>query len=236
MKKIIVSKEFLYILGFALDALGGAFIFYSGFGITAMSAFPLVIYDIFPIISIGTTNFIVQVVILIFLLLFLKKFSSYYLCCFFAAFIYDVFLDLFIFLLAALPHNSLLNCLYLVLNILCVGAAIALYMRCSMPLMPFDVVVQELSSKLKLREGVMKIITDLFFLTSAAVISYLFFNEFRYIGVATVLCAITIGFFTDIFLIIFDRFIDYRTTTKIGRTIESLTIKNENSKIEMNKD
>lgn len=234
MKKKTVSKEFLYILGFALDALGGAFVYYSGYGMTPMTAFPLVLNDVFPGFSIGTMNFFVQVVVLLFILLLTRKFSIYYISCFVGAFIYDAFLDIFIFVLKILPNSLVLNTTYLILNIICVGAAIALYMRCSMPLMPFDVIVKEISNKFDKKEGVVKIGCDLFFLLSAIIISFFVFNEIRYVGFATVICAITIGFATDVFLTFYDLHFEYKSFTKIGVFLESLTNINENSKIKEN--
>lgn len=236
MKKVKVSKEFLYLLALAMDGCGGAFVIYSLFGVTAMSALPLVLNDVFPGLTVGTMSFILQGLVLLITLLVLKKFSFYYLSCFLSAFLYGGFLDLFIFVLKPLPTLLGFRILYFILNAILVGAAIGFYMRCDMPLMPFDIIVKEFAIATKKKEGVIKIFVDLAFFFSSVIISLIAFKEIRYVGVATFILAVSIGFITDLSNSFFDKIFEYKVTTTFGKLLESLTISNEHSKIKKNED
>lgn len=225
MKKITVSKEIVYIIALAIDALGGCFSIHSGLGVTPMTAFPLVLNDIFPNLSVGTMNFIVQVGVLLLVMVVTRKFSAFYLTCYISAFIYDAFLDIFLFIFAFLPNNFILSVIYFILCILCIGVAVGFYMRCSMPLMPLDVIVKEFATLFKKKEGTTKVIIDLCFLVSAVGLSLIFFKEIRHVGLATFILAIAVGITTDISNRFFDKIFNYKCFFEVGKKIEDLTNK-----------
>ena len=215
MKKINVSKEFIYVLALVLDTFGSALLVRGNFGTSAMSSFPLILGDIIPSLSVGNISIIVQTIILIGTVIAIRKFNISYCFCFVTSLLYGWFLDLFLFIVKFFPVSLILRELYFVLGGIMVGTSIGMYMRCSLPLMPFDILVKTIADYKGIKEGRIKIIVDFSFLISTLLLGLLYFREIRYVGIATFILSFSLGAIADIYNNIFDKLFNYKFYIKI---------------------
>lgn len=216
MSKKSISKELLFIFSLLLNSITFNLIMKANFGLSCMSSLPYVLNQLTDLVSIGMINFIVQTATLIVMMLITKKFSLYYALSFVVGFIFGALADLWFPIFNSLPDTLICRIILFVVG--WVGMVITLvgFVRCDMPLMPFDIVVRDIAKVKSVNTGKIKMIFDIIFTCLGLILSTVFLGKIVGIGISTIFQAIFTGKLESVLLKLFDdRFVP-ETKTKVG--------------------
>ncbi len=210
------AKELAFIIAMFTNSLAISLLVKSVFGVSTLSSLPLVLSDIFPFISFGMMNFMVQSLLLIILILITRQPKLSYIFSFIIGFVFGLMVDGFDILVAYLPDVFILRIIYFLVGWVLISFGAALFIKSSMPLMPFDGFVKDLSIFFKTKVRLIKTISDLIFVSSSVILSLVFLNDLVGVGIGTIFMAFFTGSLTQFFI---DRLTDryeFSTVTAIG--------------------
>lgn len=167
----------------------------SDFGMSALSALPFVFSKVFPILSFGSWNVVIQILLILILSFLCKKFSISYFFSFFLAFGYSEMLNVYEVLLSVLPDSFYFHILYFVISFACMCFGINIANNGYIPILPTDLFPRNISIVFQIPYAKVKTIFDLSFLSGALIMCILFLQHFHGIGlgVGTIICAFCTG-------------------------------------------
>lgn len=223
MMKKQFSKEGAFIAALFINSLAIALLVKSVFGVSTLSSLPLVISEIFPFVSFGMTNFIVQTVLLLILIAITHQPKHTYIYSFVIAFVFGLLVDLFELIVSPLPNLFVIRIIYFILGWVLISFGAALFILSSMPLMPFDGFIKDLSSFLNVSVKKVKTTCDLIFVSSACILSLIFLHKLSGVGIGTIFMALFTGGLTQYFIDYLKNTFAFTALTKVGKCLESLT-------------
>lgn len=155
MKKIEKAGELFWIFGIVFVAMGVALCSKANLGVSMIAAPTFIVFDalseIFPWLTVGTMEYIIQGVVLILLCIAIRQFHWQYLCAFLAAMLYGFTMDFFLFLFRDLnPENPVARYFLLFAGLLMTAIGVASFFRTYLPLQIHELFVAEFSKVYKM--------------------------------------------------------------------------------------
>ena len=182
MKKIQKSSELLWAFGVLFIAFGVAICNKANLGVSMVAAPAFVIAEalskIFPFITVGVTEYLLQGVLLIVLCIILRKFKFSFLLSFLVAFIYGYVLDFFIWVLSPIVINSvLLRWVLLLVGDVLVGFGVACFFKTYLPLQVYEFFVTAISKKFAININKVKKTFDYTLLALSIILAISLFGD-----------------------------------------------------------
>lgn len=222
MKKTF-CKELSFSIALIINSLAISLLVHSVFGVSTLSSLPLVLSELIPNISFGMMNTIVQSILLVVLMLITKQPKFSYLFSFIIAFVFGLLCDFFEMVVDPLPQNLLIfRIIYFILGWLLISFGAALFIKSSMPLMPFDEVVADLSRFFKVEVKTIKTTCDAIFVSTAVILSLTFLHKLSGVGIGTIFMAFFTGSLTQYFLNYLNTHYDFKCYSSIGFKLEKI--------------
>lgn len=197
MKKAVIYSELAYVVGVLLLALGNSLCAYGDLGMSMVVAPAYVLHlalaDVLPWFSFGVAEYTVQALVIITLIAMTRRVKLRFFLSFGTTLLYGLFLDGFMLLTALLPSLFGLRVGAYVVGFVFTAAGVAVLFTTYFPPGLYEVFVQEIVGKWKLKLGVVKTVYDICSLLVAVAMALLFFGTLRGIGVATVVGAFLNG-------------------------------------------
>jgi len=200
------SAELAYVLGIVLVALGAAFCTKGDLGLSTVIApayiLSLKLSEIFPFVTFGMMEYVLQAVLLLGMVIALRKFRLSYLFSFITAVIYGFTLDGCLFLMDLIPWMSMAaRIVYYVVGMLTSALGIAFMFRTYISPEVYELLVKEVSVTKGFNITKVKITYDCISCAVAIILSFCFFGLWHFEGVklGTVLCALFNGRIIDLY-------------------------------------
>lgn len=214
-----VSCELAWTVAMFINSFAMAILVKSSFGISTLSSLPLVLYDIFPVISFGMMNTLIQVTLLITVMVITRQPKISYIFSFIISFLFGLLIDLMDFLVLSWPNVLLLRIVYFIAGWVLISLGGAIFILCRLPLMPFDCTVRDLAIYLKKPVRKVKTTLDAIFVLSAIVLSLVFLKRLEGAGVGTILMAFFTGTLVQYFTDQLSTRFSFQCTTKAGEKL-----------------
>ena len=222
MKRKTFYKEVAFISAMFTNSLAISLLVKSNFGVSTLSSMPLVLSEIISV-SFGITNFIVQSVLLLILIILTKQPKLAYIMSFVVGVIYGFMVDMFDVVVAYFSDDITYRILYFFSGWILISFGAALFIKSTMPLMPFDAFVKDAASYYKKKVRVIKTMLDLIFVFASISLSLSFKNQLVGVGIGTIFMAFFTGSLTQYFLDLLSHF-DFKCRSKIGKKLSDLTV------------
>ena len=217
MKKRTLYTEWAYVLGMVGLSLSVALMTRADFGVSMVVAPAYLLYrklnPLFSFFTFGMAEYTLQAMLLLFTILAVRKFRPYFLFSFVTAVLYGFLLDGWMALTASLPAEGLLlRGLWYVLGLGLGAASIACFFKTYIAPEVYELLVKELSEKLRKPTHKVKTVYDCVSCAVAILLSFAFFGLGRFEGVklGTVVCALVNGWLIGRFTTLYDRFFDFQ--------------------------
>ncbi len=188
--------EAAMVLGLVINSFAVSLMVRSGLGISTLSSVPLSLSELFPILSFGVWNFLIQSLTILVLVLATRVFRWGYLLSFAIAGVFGLLIDGWAVLLSPLPLTLPLRALYFFIGFVVISFGASLFIKCRLPVLPFDTFVRDFSQHFKKPVRVVKTAFDFFCLTVSLIIS-LILGRLVGVGVGTVFSACFTGLLTQ---------------------------------------
>ncbi|HBV88527.1 MAG TPA: hypothetical protein DEF42_18240 [Desulfosporosinus sp.] len=221
MKKIKNFAEMAYVLGLVILAVGVALMEKADLGMSMVVAPAYLISLKVNFLTFGMAEYTLQAVLLVFVCLLLRQFKLSYCFSFVTAVIYGVFLDGWIWVLrdVAAATLSVRIPLYLFGMLLC-AMGISLLFHTYLSPEVYELFVKEVSKKYQINIYKFKIWYDCTSCIVAVIMSYLFFNTLRGVGIGTVICALVNGLIIGQCSKFFEKYIEFSPKFPIAKYFE----------------
>ena len=201
MKKKVFYTEASYLLGLVIMAFAAACTEKADFGMSMVVAPAYIIHlkvsEYLPWFTFGVAEYCFQGVLILLTVAVLRKFKLSYLFSFVTAVFYGILLDTAMYLLSALPENTiLLRVLWYLLGTVFCAFAVSLFFHTYLAPEAYELVVKELAGKFRYDINKVKTAFDCFSVILGIVLSFSFFGfgVFEGVKLGTVLCALVNGF------------------------------------------
>ena len=211
-KRLRIYSEIPYFLSLLSMSLAVAMATCANFGVSMIVA-PAYIISMKLNITFGQAEYIVQAILFIIFCLVMKKFRFSYLFSFITGLLYGALLDLWMWIIPHFnpnitPPGSLplwLNIIYYSISIILTALAVALAFKTYIYPQIYDFFVKGITDKYrKIKRNIFKILFDFSFLLLALLLTLLFFQGIKGIGIGTVICA----FLNGLIITFFDKMLD----------------------------
>lgn len=203
MKKMVIYSEVAYLIGVLLLAVGNSLCAFGDLGMSMVVApayvLHLALVRVWPWFSFGVAEYTVQAVVILTLIVMTRRVKARFFLSYGTTLLYGVFLDVFVGVVALLPSVLGLRIAAYVVGFAFGSAGVAVLFTTYFPPGLYEVLVQEIVGKWKLRLGVVKTVYDIGSLLVAVAMSLLIFGSLRGIGVGTVACAFLNGTLIHLF-------------------------------------
>ena len=201
MKKKVFYTEASYLLGLVIMAFAAACTEKADFGMSMVVAPAYIIHlkvsEYLPWFTFGVAEYCFQGVLILLTVAVLRKFKLSYLFSFVTAVLYGILLDTAMYLLSALPENTiLLRILWYLLGTVFCAFAVSLFFHTYLAPEAYELVVKELAGKFRYDINKVKTAFDCFSVILGIILSFSFFGfgVFEGVKLGTVLCALINGF------------------------------------------
>ncbi len=206
-KTKMILRYVIFLAGLLLIGLGIALSTKMGLGTTPISVIPLVLSGSFPISFGMVANILNLTFVLIEILVQRKGFNKDILMQILIVPFFGYFIDFGFSVFANLVPGSIVSQL-LLLIVGCLLMALGIYMQiiADVIINPCEGLVMAISERFKTKFGNVKIMMDVSIMLVGVTLSLLVFGEVRGVGIATVVVAVSTGYFIKVFKKIFDNF------------------------------
>ena len=211
MKQRLFYKEWAYVAGVLVMAVGAACMEHAGFGLSMVIApaylLHLAVIPVLPWFSFGMAEVIFQAVLLFLLSLALRRFRFSYLFSFVTSVIYGICLDTAITLMGYLTYTVSVRIVLYILGMALTSAGVAFFCRTHIAPEVYELFVDKISKKLRKPFHRVKIVYDGTSCLLSIVMSFALFGMGRFVGVdwGTVVCALVNGALIGLFETLYDR-------------------------------
>lgn len=221
-KQKTVSCELVWTAAMFINSFAMAILVKSSFGISTLSSLPLVLYDIFPAISFGMMNTLIQTTLLITVMIITHQPKVSYIFSFVISFIFGLLIDLMDYLVFGWSDAMALRIVYFVAGWILISLGGAMFILSKLPLMPFDCTIRDLAIYLKKPVRKVKTGLDAIFVSSAIVLSLLFLGKLEGVGVGTILMAFLTGTLVQYFVDHLNSRFQFHCATTIGEKLAQI--------------
>ncbi|MEG0271464.1 MAG: DUF6198 family protein [Clostridia bacterium] len=176
-----------------INSLGIVLMLHSNGGITPVASFPYAIYEVWPVLSLGSWNSVFQCVLVFTLMILRKKIVPAYLCSFVFSFIFGSFVDFHNIWVNVIPQTPPLNLLCYLVGYLLLAFGVSVSNLSTMPILPTDLFPRDAAEIFHIPYQRFKVCYDICCVVFAIVLLLSFSSGIRGIGIGTVFAAFTIG-------------------------------------------
>ena len=217
MKKKVFYTELSYVLGLIIMAFAAAFTEKANFGMSMVVAPAYIIHlklvQYLPWFTFGVAEYFFQGFLVLATIILMRKFKMAYLFSFVTAVLYGTLLDIAMNVISLLPDNTFsIRVVWYVLGSLCCSLAVSLFFHTYISPEAYELIVKELSQKLKLDINKMKTAYDCFSVVLGIILSFSFFGfgVFEGVKLGTVICALVNGFLISRFTKLLEHFFEFK--------------------------
>ena len=193
MEEVFIKKRFsgelALILGIVINSFSVALFLKSNAGMSTISLTSYILNLVFPVLTIGTWNYLIQWIMIGALILILRKVKVGYLLSFVLAIIFGTLLDFFHVCLQGLPDGIGFRIFYFIFAFSMCAIGTTFLIRCKIPVLPSDTFMRDVSNYFHTTIKMVKTPFDVFCLILSAVLGFLYTGEFPGIGIGTVINA-----------------------------------------------
>lgn len=192
---MIYKKIFLYILGLFVLSVGVNISIHAALGVSPVSSLSYALALSFPL-SIGITTIIANVIFLIVQMLISKRFDPKYIVIqAVITVIFGITMDITSVLVNFLPvsSNLFLSLIYLFISLPIVAVGFMFYLHAGLSLMPYDMLIHEISQKSSIPFAKVKIYGDFISVIISLLICFIMIQSLGAIGLGTFIAAYAIG-------------------------------------------
>lgn len=196
MKKIGKMGEVAWILGNIICALGVALCTKASFGLSMMAAVPYVIHlavsENLPFYTQGVSEYVVQAMVFVIICIVVRRVRLKYFLSIITSVIFGILIDAWILILGGGGAYSevWMRIVAFVLGELAIALSIALYFRTYLPIQIAETLVTEISRVFNLKMDRVKLINDIGYLVLAVTLSLLLTENFKGVGIGTIIITI----------------------------------------------
>jgi uncharacterized membrane protein YczE len=196
MKKIGKMGEVAWILGNIICALGVALCTKASFGLSMMAAVPYVIHlavsEYLPFYTQGVSEYVVQAMVFVIICIVVRRVRLKYFLSIITSVIFGMLIDAWILILGGGGAYSevWMRIVAFVLGELAIALSIALYFRTYLPIQIAETLVTEISRVFNLKMDRVKLINDIGYLVLAVTLSLLLTENFKGVGIGTIIITI----------------------------------------------
>ena len=198
--KVKFYSELTYVLGLILLPFGAALMTMADFGVSMIVAPAYILHlkvsESFGFFTFGVAEYTLQAVLLMITVAILRKFRISYLLSFVTAFLYGMFLDVYLALLGNICWDDLyLRIAAYVMGIGFTAVGVALFFRTYISPEVYELFVKEVSAKYRVPLGKFKTFYDCGSLVVSVIFSFAFFGFGSFVGIGwgTLICALING-------------------------------------------
>ena len=194
-----LQRYFWFIIGIIINSFGIALITKAGLGTSPISSISYVLSMKFPF-TLGQFTFIVNMFFILAQFILLKKdFEPIQLLQIIANMIFSGCIDISMNLLSWLTVNNFMVGLFALLigcGVLALG--ISIEVAPDVLVVPGEGIVRAISIVLNKRFGTVKVIFDITLVSTATILSFLFFGKLSGLGLGTIVSAIIVGYIVNL--------------------------------------
>ena len=217
MKKKIFYTEWAYVLGLIIMAFAAAFTEKADFGMSMVVAPAYILHlkmsEYLPWFSFGVAEYVFQGILVVLTVIIMRKFKKAYLFSFVTAVIYGTLLDMAMSIISPLPDESFyFRVLWYVTGTVFCSLAVSLFFHTYISPEAYELIVKELSLRIKADINKVKTAYDCFSTALGIVMSFAFFGfgVFEGVKLGTVICAVINGFLIGRFTVLLEKYFDFR--------------------------
>ena len=199
---MIYKKIFLYVLGLFVMSFGVNVSISALLGVSPVSSISYALALSFPI-SIGVTTILANVIFLFAQITLSKKFDfKYIIVQAFITIIFGTAMDVTSYFVQFLPEasNFALSLFYLLLSLPIVAIGLVFYLNAGLSLMPYDLLIYEISQRFNIPFSKVKIYGDFTSVILSLLICFVMIQSFGAIGIGTFIAAYLIGKILGLFM------------------------------------
>lgn len=196
MGKKVLASELALAMGVLCNAIAVSLMIKSELGVSTISSVPVVLNEIFAHVTIGSWNFLFQVVLVLVMALITRKFLGYVFSIILAL-LFGYLLDFFEFLFAGITATVPLRIVFFFTGFFMLSIGISLMLNCRLPALPFDLFVREMADHFGLTVKQMKTGFDVVCVGVSVVLSLLFLEGIAGVGIGTVFAMLFTGTMTQ---------------------------------------
>ena len=189
----MVRGELALLAMIVLNSMAVVLLLHSGFGLSPMASVPHTLFRLFPGLTLGTWNYIVQTFLVALLMLVRRKFVPAYLLSFVVGVAFGVGVDIHELWVSALPATLPVRVVCLLAGMAELAVGISLANHCKLPIVPADLFPRELSAAFSWPYKRVKTTGDLVCLSITVGLSLTVLGSLEGVGLGTVLCALFMG-------------------------------------------
>lgn len=198
--KSFAERYIVCFIGVVINSFGIAFITKAALGTSPISSVPLVLSNKFPL-SFGAVSFVINMLFIFAQMIMLKKdFEKIQILQIAVNVVFSVAIDGSMYILQFLnPHAIIIKLICLVIGCAILGFGITVEVAPNVLMVPGEGIVSAISKTLKKEFGNVKLCFDISLMSTALILSLLFFHGLNGIGVGTILSAFLVGNFVKVF-------------------------------------
>ncbi len=187
------SSELALLIATVVNSFAVALIVKADFGISTLTSVPLILSYVCDFLSFGWWNFLFQVLFLAVLIVVTRNPDPRYILSFVIAKIFASLLDAFAPIVANFPSHFGFRVLYFAAGFAILVPGIVLYLRCRLPVLPFDAFVRDIAAHFGLSVKWVRTPLDIVCVVATVLISLTASGTIRAVGAGTVITALTLG-------------------------------------------
>jgi len=199
MEKKVLASELALAMGVLCNAIAVSLMIKSELGVSTITSVPVVLNELFERVTIGSWNFLFQVVLVLIMALFTRKFLGYVFSILLAL-LFGYLLDFFELLFSGIAANIPLRIVFFFTGFFMLSLGISLMLNCRLPALPFDLFVREIAEHFGLSVKQMKTGFDVTCVVLSLVVSVLFLEGIAGVGIGTVFAMLFTGTVTQHFV------------------------------------
>lgn len=211
----MIKKLQVYLSGIFILAIGSNLFINAALGVSPSCSLALTLTSLLPG-SYAFFNFVVNFLCLIFEAILVKKFGKTQIVQLAITFIYSYLIKVTsIFLVQIQPHGLFEQIIVAMIACSIMALGIELTLESNLTVMPYEGLVGALSYKLKMTFGKLKVISDILFTISSALISLILLHNCNSVGLGTIIAS----FLTGSIVSLYAHFLSKRITLYITKPL-----------------
>ncbi|WP_329385620.1 YczE/YyaS/YitT family protein [Anaerofustis butyriciformans] len=193
-KESLFKRYLVFIIGVIINSFGIAFITKAALGTSPISSLPCVLSLKFTP-TLGEFTFIMNMLFIIIQIILLRKnFQIIQLLQIVVNIVFSLFIDISMNMLYFLnPQTFITKGIFLILGCAILAFGITLEVLPKVIMVPGEGIVSAISTVTKKEFGTIKVIFDVTLMSSATILSFLFFRGMNGIGIGTIISAVLVG-------------------------------------------
>jgi uncharacterized membrane protein YczE len=196
-QRIPVVRTAVYILGMIIYGFAVCLMVKADIGISPISSISFAFYHIFPSVTLGMTQFIINGILVLAQVIWMgKEFEKIQYFQFAASIIFSIFIDLtmpFATMLASINEGLVFRIVLFTSSMLIMATGLSLIVMTGLIMLPGDGMAKTASKKLNWNFGKAKVVFDSFCVIITCIISLLVLRKIVGIQVGTIVAALVLG-------------------------------------------